>query len=186
MPLRDATRHLINTECLQKACKGLMIFNFSRNGIVDDAAVCEAIKAGCVNAYVCDFPNNLLINHERVITLPHLGASTKEAEENCAVMVADQVRDYLEDGTVHNSVNFPEMEMPRSEGYRLLVVNSNVPHMIERISTAIANANLNIVDMLNRSRSDIACTLVDVNNPIPQNVVDDILTKEGVLTVRTL
>ncbi len=186
VPLQEATRHIINGERLQEARQGLMIFNFSRDGIVDDVAVCEAIKAGRVNGYVCDFPSNLLKNHERVITLPHLGASTKEAEENCAIMVADQVRDYLENGTVHNSVNFPEIEMPRNGGPRLLVVNSNVPHVIERISSALANANLNIMDMLNRSRGDMACTLVDVNNPIPQSVVDEICAKDGVLKVRTL
>jgi D-3-phosphoglycerate dehydrogenase len=163
-----------------------MIFNFSRAGVVDDAAVCEAIKAGRVNGYVCDFPTNFLIGHEKVITLPHLGASTKEAEENCAVMVADQVRVYLEDGTVHHSVNFPEMEMPRNGGHRVLVVNSNVPGMIECISKAIASVNLNIVDLLNKSRGDIACTLVDVNSPVPQTVVDCILAQEGVLTVRML
>ncbi|KHD06848.1 3-phosphoglycerate dehydrogenase [Candidatus Thiomargarita nelsonii] len=186
VPLQEATRHIINAERLQEARQGLMIFNFSRDGIVDDVAVCEAIKAGRVNGYVCDFPSNLLKNHERVITLPHLGASTKEAEDNCAIMVADQVRDYLENGTVHNSVNFPEIEMPRNGGPRLLVVNSNVPHVIERISSALANANLNIMDMLNRSRGDMACTLVDVNNPIPQSVVDEISAKDGVLMVRTL
>jgi D-3-phosphoglycerate dehydrogenase len=186
VPLLDNTRHTINAKRLQNARQGLMIFNFSRDGIVDNAAVCEAIKAGRVNGYVCDFPNNLLINHERVITLPHLGASTKEAEENCAVMVADQVRDYLENGTVRHSVNFPEIDMPRNGGHRLLVVNANVPHMIERISSAISKANLNIIDMLNRSRSEMACTLVDVNSLIPQAVIDEIKTKDGVLTVRTL
>ncbi len=186
VPLLDSTRNAISAERLQNARQGLMIFNFSRGGIVDDAAVCEAIKAGQVNGYACDFPNNLLRNHEKVITLPHLGASTKEAEENCAVMVADQVRDYLEDGTVHNSVNFPEMEMQRNGGHRLLVINSNVPRMIERISSAIANANLNILDMLNKSRGEIACTLVDVNNPVPQTVVDKLCETEGVLTVRML
>ena len=186
VPLLDNTRDTINAERLQNARQGLMIFNFSRDGIVDNAAVCEAIKAGRVNGYVCDFPNNFLINHERVITLPHLGASTKEAEENCAVMVADQVRDYLENGTVRHSVNFPEIDMPRNGGHRLLVINANVPHMIERISSAISKANLNIIDMLNRSRGEIACTLVDVNRSIPQTVVDEIKTKDGVLTVRTL
>jgi D-3-phosphoglycerate dehydrogenase len=186
VPLLDNTRHTINAERLQNARQGLMVFNFSRDGIVDNAAVCEAIKAGRVNGYVCDFPNNLLINHERVITLPHLGASTKEAEENCAIMVADQVRDYLENATVRHSVNFPEIDMPRNGGHRLLVVNANVPHMIERISSAISNANLNIIDMLNRSRGEIACTLVDVNSSIPQAVVDEIKTTEGVLTVRIL
>jgi len=186
VPLLDNTRHTINAERLQNARQGLMIFNFSRDEIVDNVAICEAIKAGRVNGYVCDFPNNLLINHERVITLPHLGASTKEAEENCAIMVADQVRDYLENGAVRHSVNFPEIDMPRNGGHRLLVVNANVPHMIERISSAISNANLNILDMLNRSRGEIACTLVDVNSSIPQTVVDEIKTKDGVLTVRIL
>jgi D-3-phosphoglycerate dehydrogenase len=186
VPLLENTRHTINAERLQNARQGLTIFNFSRDGIVENTAVCDAIKAGRVNGYVCDFPNNLLINHERVITLPHLGASTKEAEENCAIMVVDQVRNYLENGIVHNSVNFPEMDMPRNGGHRLLVVNANVPHMIERISSAISNANLNIVDMLNRSRDDVACTLVDVDKPIPQTVVDEITSRKGVLTVRSL
>lgn len=186
VPLLEATRHIINAERLANAHPGLMIFNFSREGIVDDTAVCHAIKAGTVNGYACDFPNNLLIGHEKVVTLPHLGASTAEAEENCAVMVADQVRDYLEQGTVHNSVNFPEIEMPRNGGHRLLVVNANVPHMIERISSAVSNANLNIIDMLNRSRSQVACTLVDVDSPIPDMVIETLKSKEGVLTVRVL
>jgi len=186
VPLVDGTRHLINAERLQNIQPGLKIFNFSRDGIIDDAAVCQAIKAGKINAYITDFPTNQIINHEKIIALPHLGASTKEAEENCAVMVADQVRDYLEFGTIHNSVNFPEIEMPRNGGHRLLVVNSNVPHMIERISSVISNTNLNIQDMLNRSRGQIACTLVDVDNPIPTSMAEELKAKEGVLTVRIL
>lgn len=186
VPLIESTRHLLSADRLRSARQGITILNFAREGIVDDAAVCEAIREGRVHAYVCDFPNNLLIGHERVIALPHLGASTREAEENCAVMVADQVREYLENGTVQNSVNFPDLLMPRSEGYRLLVVNRNIPHMIERISAAIANANLNIIDMLNKSRGEIACTLVDVNSPVSQVVVDEIAATEGVLKVRAL
>ncbi len=186
VPLLDATRHLINAERLRNARKGLFILNFSREGIVEDTAVCEAIKAGKVKGYICDFPTNLLLNHEKVTVLPHLGASTEEAEENCAIMVADQVRDYLEFGTVRNSVNFPDMEMPRAEGFRLLVVNANVPHMIERISSAIAKGGLNIINMVNKSRGELACTLVDVGNVIPQTVVESISAVEGVLTVRTL
>jgi D-3-phosphoglycerate dehydrogenase len=186
VPLLESTRHIINAERLRNARKGLMIFNFSREGIVDDTAVSEAIKTGKVKRYVCDFPSNLLINHEKVIVLPHLGASTEEAEENCAVMVADQVRDYLEHGIVHNSVNFPDIEMPQTEGYRLLVVNANVPHMIERISSAIAKANLNILNMLNKSRGEMACTLVDVGDPIPPTVVEEIGKVGGVLTARAL
>ncbi|MDM8569007.1 3-phosphoglycerate dehydrogenase family protein [Thiotrichales bacterium HSG1] len=186
VPFIDATNNLINQERLQNAKSGLTILNFSRNGIVNDVAVSEAIKANIINGYITDFPNSLLIGHERVVALPHLGASTGEAEENCAIMVAEQVRDYLENGTIKNSVNFPEMKMPRTkEGNRLLVVNANVPRMIERISATIANHNLNIMDMLNRSRGDVACTLVDVDNEIPQEVVDSLIATEGVLTVRT-
>ncbi|MFO1432322.1 MAG: 3-phosphoglycerate dehydrogenase family protein [Candidatus Competibacteraceae bacterium] len=187
VPLTDTNRNLIDAKRLENSRPGITILNFSRQGIVDEEAVCAAIEAGKVNAYVCDFPSNLLKTHDRVITLPHLGASTQEAEENCAVMVADQIRNYLEHGTVHNSVNFPEMEMPRNNGaFRLLVVNSNIPHMIERISTAIAKADLNILDLLNRSRGEIACTLVDVASPVPDSVIQEIATIEGVLTVRPL
>ncbi len=187
IPLGDATRNLIDANRLENARPGITILNFARQGIVDETAICEALQAGRVNAYVCDFPSNLLKNHERVIALPHLGASTVEAEENCAVMVADQVRDYLEQGTVKNSVNFPAMDMPRTEGaYRLLVVNSNIPHMIERISTAIAKADINILDLLNRSRAEIACTLVDAACPLSETVVQEIAGIEGVLTARAL
>lgn len=187
VPLVDATRGIINTDRLKSANKRLTILNFSRAGIVDLTAVTTAIQENKIHAYISDFPNNLLKGHPRVVTLPHLGASTQEAEENCAIMVADQVRDYLEHGTIKNSVNFPEIEMSRTESsYRLLVVNSNVPHMIERISAAISNANLNIIDMLNRSRGDIACTLVDVNQEVPQSVIDELKVKEGVLAVRVL
>jgi len=186
VPLMKETRHMINAERLRNCREGIIILNFSRAGVVDEAAIAEAVEAGRVRAYVCDFPSNRLKSHERVIALPHLGASTQEAEDNCAVMVADQVRDYLEHGAVHNSVNFPEMAMPRNGGHRLLVVNSNVPHMIERISMAIANANINILDMLNRSRNEIACTLVDTQVPVPEAVIKTIAATEGVLTVRSL
>jgi len=186
VPLNDDTRQLINAERLKRSRPGATIVNFSRAGIVDEEAVCAAIRDGHLHAYVCDFPSNALKGHPRVIALPHLGASTEEAEENCAIMVAEQVRDYLENGEVRNSVNFPEMQMPRDDHSRLLVVNANVPHMIERISTAIANADINIVDMLNRSRGNIACTLVDVDCPIPPAVVEAIGQIEGVLTVRAL
>lgn len=186
VPLTEKTRHIINAERLRCAYKGLKLFNFSREGVVDDSAVGAAIKEGQVGNYVCDFPTNQLLAQERVITLPHLGASTQEAEVNCAVMVADQIRDYLEHGTVHNAVNFPEMEMSRESEFRLLVVNSNVPHMIERISSVIAKAGLNINNMLNKSRGEIACTLVDVNCPITEPVVAEIKGITGVLTVRTL
>lgn len=186
VPLNDATRQLINVPLLKNAKPGLILLNFSREGVVDEEAIHDALQAGKLKSYVCDFPTSRLKDHPRVIMLPHLGASTAEAEDNCAIMVADQVRDYLESGTVHNSVNFPEMTMPRNGGPRLAIVNANVPHMIERISKAISGAGINILDMLNKSRGEIACTLVDTATPVLDEVVAQIAAVEGVLSVRVL
>ena len=186
VPLVDATRNIINADRLKLVRDNVVILNFSRHGVIDDKAVIEAIDAGKVYAYVCDFPSNLLKNHPRIITLPHLGASTTQAEENCAVMVAEQVRDYLENGTVRNSVNFPEMYMPRNGGFRLAIVNQNVPNMLGQISTCMADAGLNILDMLNKSRNELACTLVDVDAEVPPACLDHLASIEGVLNVRAL
>ncbi len=186
VPLIDATRSMINAERLKIMKDNVTILNFARNGIVDDEAVSAAIKSGKVNAYVCDFPSNLLMQHERVITLPHLGASTREAEDNCAIMVADQVSDYLENGNILNSVNFPEVQMPRGSEYRIAIVNSNVPNMVGQISTALADAGLNIVDMLNKSRADLAYTLVDVDSEVSDATIAAISSIEGVLAVRAM
>jgi len=186
VPLIDSTKNLINSDRLKLMKDNVIILNFARNGIVDDEAVSEAIKAGKVYAYVCDFPSNLLKKHDRVIALPHLGASTVEAEDNCAIMVANEVRNYLEDGNVTNSVNFPEVNMPRTEGYRIGIVNSNVPNMVGQISTAMADAGLNIIDMLNKSKGDLAYTLADVDKQIPQKVLDKIASIDGVLAVRSI
>ena len=186
VPLTDDTRHMINAERIKILKKGAVLLNFSRDGILDDDAVVTALDQGHLYAYCCDFPSNLLKDHPRVVTLPHLGASTKEAEDNCAVMVADQVRDYLEDGTVVNSVNFPEIELPRNGGFRMAIVNSNVPNMVGQISTDLAEAKLNILDMLNRSRGDVAVTLIDVDQPCPEDTVAKIRAIPGVLSVRCL
>jgi D-3-phosphoglycerate dehydrogenase len=186
VPLMDETRHMINAERLRLMRDNAIILNFARNGVVDDAAVVAAIDAGKIYAYVCDFPNNLLKNHPRVITLPHLGASTRQAEENCAIMVAEEVREFLENGNVRNSVNFPEMMMPRNTGYRLGIVNRNVPNMLGQISTCMASSNLNILDMLNKSRGDLAYTLVDVDSVVEADCLANIAAIEGVLNVRAL
>jgi len=186
VPLSDATRNLLNPARVKLMRKGAVVLNFAREGIVDDAAVLDALNSGKLYAYVCDFPTQKTKNHPRVVTLPHLGASTAEAEDNCAVMVADQVRDYLENGNVHNSVNFPEVVMPRAEGHRVAVVNANVPNMVGQISTAMAKANLNIIDMLNKSRGELAYTLIDVNAACSAQVAKDIQSIKGVLGVRVL
>jgi D-3-phosphoglycerate dehydrogenase len=186
VPLVEGTRNMLNAARIKIMRQNAVILNFAREGIVDDAAAIEALNNGKLYAYVCDFPTNLLKNHKRVVTLPHLGASTTEAEDNCAIMVADQVRDYLENGNVHNSVNFPEVIMPRAEGHRVAVVNANVPNMVGQISTAMAKANLNIIDMLNKSRGDLAYTLIDVNAPCPAGVLKEIQSIKGVLAIQCL
>jgi D-3-phosphoglycerate dehydrogenase len=186
VPLVDATRHMINAERLRTMKDNVVLLNFSRNGIIDDEAVVHALDDGKVYAYVCDFPSNLLKDHPRVVTLPHLGASTKEAEDNCAIMVADEIRDYLENGNVRNSVNFPKVYMKRYEGYRLAIVNENVPNMLGQISTTLAASGFNIVDMINKSRGDLAYTLVDVDRQITQDCINKISATAGVLAVRAL
>lgn len=186
VPLVDATRHMINEERLRSMKEGVVLLNFSRNGIIDDQAAVKALDEGKLYAYVCDFPSNGLKDHPRVITLPHLGASTREAEDNCAVMVAEEIRDYLENGNVRNSVNFPKVYMKRYAGYRLAVVNENVPNMLGQISTALADAGLNIIDMINKSRGELAYTLVDVETEIGQDCVERISATAGVRAVRVL
>jgi D-3-phosphoglycerate dehydrogenase len=186
VPLVDATRNMINEERLRSMKDGVVLLNFSRNGIIDDQAVVKSLEDGKVYAYVCDFPSNLLKDHPRVITLPHLGASTREAEDNCAIMVAEQIRDYLENGNIRNSVNFPKVYMKRYNGFRIAVVNRNVPNMLGQISTALADSGLNIVDMINKSRGDLAYTLVDVDSEVCDECVSSISAIEGVLAVRVL
>ena len=186
VPLGDTTRHLVNADRLRIMRPGVVILNFARDGIVDDQAVLAAIAAGTVYAYVSDFPSALLNTHERVIALPHLGASTEEAEANCAVMVAEQLREYLEHGNVQNAVNFPNVTMPRESNFRIAVANSNVPNMLGQISTAMAKAGLNIHNMMNKSKGEVAYTLVDVESKVPQEVIDSIARIEGVLAVRYL
>ena len=186
VPFMESTKHLINAERLKLMKDGVIILNFAREGIVDDAAVSAAIKLGKVYGYVCDFPSNLLKNHERVITLPHLGASTAEAEDNCAIMVAEQVKDFLQNGNIRNSVNYPDVVMARETAYRLVVANANMPNMLGLISETLGNAKLNIHDMVNRSRGDYAYTVVDLDSPVPEDVRQKIAGINGVLTARII
>jgi D-3-phosphoglycerate dehydrogenase len=186
VPLLPATRHLINEERLAITRHGAVLLNFARDEVVDAEAVGRALDAKRLKYYVCDFPNAGLLRHPNVIALPHLGASTREAEDNCAVMVANQVRDYLEHGNIRNAVNFPDVVMARESPFRIGIANANVPNMLGQISTAVAHAGLNIHNMLNKSRQDMAYTLVDVDSAVPQGVLADLAAIKGVLTVRYL
>ena len=186
IPLLDATRLLINNERVQNMKQGAILLNFSRDGVIDENAVLTGINSGNIKNYVCDFPSSKLQHHAAVITLPHLGASTLEAEENCAMMIVDQIIDYLENGNIINTVNFPNLTMERESPYRMTVVNSNLPNMLGQISTNMAKAGLNIHNMGNKSRGDIAYTLVDIDSPVPQKTIDEITSIPGVLMVRYL
>jgi D-3-phosphoglycerate dehydrogenase len=185
VPFNDQTRRLVNESRLRLMKKGGVLLNFSRPGIVDDPAVVAALDGGRLHGYVCDFPTNLLKDHAKVVTLPHLGASTGEAEENCAIMVADQVRDFLENGNIRNSVNYPEAVLPRVPGTtRLGVANSNVPNMVGQISTCLAEARINIADLLNKSRGEYAYTLIDVDGAVGEDLLGKIRAIPGVLSAR--
>jgi D-3-phosphoglycerate dehydrogenase len=186
VPLLDATRGLINAEGIARMPQGGVILNFARDPIVDEAAALASLAAGHLACYVTDFPNRPVLGNDKVITLPHLGASTNEAEVNCAIMVADNMRNYLENGNVRYSVNFPEADMPRTAAHRITVSNANVPNMVGQISTCLADAGLNIEDLLNKSRGDLAYTIVDLDAAVPAAVVEQIASIEGVLKVRNL
>ena len=186
VPLIDATRDLINADNVSKMKDSAVVINLARGGIINDEAVCNALDAGKLANYVTDFPNNRTKKTPQVIGLPHLGASTAEAEDNCAVMVAEQVKDYLETGNIMNSVNFPNVSMPRGTDYRLVVCNANVPNMVGQISTIMADAGLNIHDMINQSRGEIAYTIVDLDSAIPDNVVETIRNLNGVMIARAI
>lgn len=187
VPLLDATRNLVNSARLKLLKPSGVVLNFSRAGIVDDEAVLEALNAGKLSAYVCDFPTNQLKDHPKVVSLPHLGASTGEAEENCAVIVADTLREFLENGNIRNSVNFPEAIMPPSgAASRISIANENVPNMVGQISTALADAKLNIADLLNKSRGELAYTLIDIDGPVSANLIERLRAIQGVLSVRAL
>jgi len=186
LPLLQATRGLIDEKRLALMKPGAVLLNFARDALVDDAAVVAALRAHRLKYYLCDFPGPALLHEPGVVALPHLGASTAEAEENCAVMVVDQVREYLENGGIANAVNFPNVEMPRESPYRLAIANANVPNMLGQISTAMAHAGLNIHNMVNKSRGEMAYTLVDVDSPIQPAAIEAIAAIDGVLSVRAI
>ncbi|MDV6344503.1 MULTISPECIES: phosphoglycerate dehydrogenase [unclassified Nitrosomonas] len=186
VPLMDSTYHLINDELIHYLKRDTILLNFSRDAIVNEDAVLAGIKNNKIKYYVCDFPSQKLQHQEAVITLPHLGASTQEAEENCAIMVVNQLMDYLQHGNIINTVNFPDVVMERGSPYRVAVANANVPNLLGQISTCMAKAELNIHNMTNKSRGEMAYTLVDTDSPVPENVIDDLSGITGVLLVRYL
>jgi len=186
VPLIEETQHLVNRDRLALMNDGGVVINFARGGVVDDEAAIAALDSGKLHAYVSDFPTPELIAHPKVVALPHLGASTADAEENCAIMVAENVKDYLENGNVRFSVNFPQARLPRLDAWRITVANANVPNMVGQISTCLADAGLNIEDLLNKSIGELAYTIVDVNGPVTDETMAKLTDIDGVLTLRNL
>lgn len=184
VPLIDATLNLLNAERIAGMKDGAVVLNFARHGVVNDDAVLAALESGKLNAYVCDFPAEKLKGNESVITLPHLGASTAEAEENCAMMVADQIKDFLENGNIKNSVNFPAVKLPRGGESRVALTHKNMPDMIAKITTAVGEAGYNIFHMRNESRNDLAYTLMDIECEIGDDFIEKFSAIEGVLKAR--
>lgn len=186
VPLLDSTRGLVNEARIRLMPDKAVVLNFARGEIVDEAAIVAALGAGKLTAYVCDFPSRGLIGNPRVVPLPHLGASTYEAETNCAVMVANNLRSYLEDGIIRYSVNFPEADIPRTGAHRITIANANVPNMVGQISTCLGDAGLNIADLLNKSRGELAYTIIDLDGAITDATLARIRSIPGILTVRDL
>lgn len=186
VPLNAATRGTINAQALAQARDGMVLLNFAREGVVDEEAVIAALDAGKLGHYVSDFPTARTLRHLRVVSFPHLGASTSEAEENCAVMVADQLRDYLENGNIQNAVNFPSVRLARTGAQRLTVANRNVPNMIGQLSHVLGEAGANISQMHNASRGELAYNILDLDQPIAADVLDTVKGIEGILAVRVI
>ncbi len=186
VPLMDETRSMVNGDRLALMRAGGVVINFARGAVADDVAILEALNSGKLHAYITDFPKPALIEHPDVIVLPHLGASTSEAEENCAIMVADNLRDYLENGNVRFSVNFPETVIRRHGACRITIANANVPNMVGQISTCLARANLNIEDLLNKSYGELAYTIVDLDGLVSDETIAELRAIDGVLALRNL
>lgn len=186
VPLIDATRNLLNSQRLQQMRKGAILLNFARDGIVDNAALMAAIKSKHIARYICDFPEAEFIGIPEIISLPHLGASTLEAEENCAVMAARQIIAFLKTGTIKHSVNFPQVHLPKNDGQRVAIVNANVPNMVAQISAVFSKDQCNIIDMINKSRNNIAYTLIDIDGPISPKLLEQLEAIEGVIRARVI
>ncbi len=183
LPVLENTRNLIDRKIINYFKTGAVLLNYSRDALVDDSAVLDGLNAGRLSCYVTDFPTPALLGHPRAVLMPHIGASTDEAEDNCAVMAVDQLRDFLENGNIRNAVNFPSLHLERSSGTRLAIVNQNVPGMLGQILSILAARNINVMDMLNKSKGDIAYNLIDVEAQLSDDTLADIQTIHHVIKV---
>ena len=186
VPLNEDTRGAINTSSIALMRQGVRLLNFARGALVDETAVLEALNSGKIGTYATDFPTSALASHPHVLGVPHLGASTAEAEETCAAMAARQIKAFLENGVIRNSVNFPQCELRTPDGQRILIANRNIPNMVSQITTILAEHSMNIANLLNRHRGDLAYNIIDIEGNVSQTIVDQLSAIEGVIFVRTV
>jgi D-3-phosphoglycerate dehydrogenase len=187
VPQNDATKGMLNAEKFSVMKKGVRLLNFARGGLVQNKDLIRAIKDNIVANYVTDFPDEELLKTENVIAFPHLGASTPEAEDNCAIMAVKQLRNYLEDGNISNAVNFPDCEMERSANkYRMIIANKNIPNMVGQITAVLAMQKINIAELLNKHKNDIACNIIDTDSIVTSDLLKEILAVDGVIMARAL
>lgn len=184
VPLNDGTKGLINRDKIALMKKGVKILNFARGGLVNNADLIEGIKSGKIGSYVCDFPEENILDLPNVICMPHLGASTEEAEENCAMMAAKQTINFLETGNIRNSVNFPECDLPFTSQYRIVIANRNIPNMVGQITTMLAQEGINIADMINKHKGEIAYNIINLDSPVAKEKIDSVAKIDGVVMVR--
>jgi D-3-phosphoglycerate dehydrogenase / 2-oxoglutarate reductase len=186
VPLNDATKGMLNTDKFAIMKKGVKILNFARSGLVNNADIIKALDSGQVGFYVCDFPDDEILDHKKILCIPHLGASTEEAEENCAIMAAKQIAAYLETGNIKNSVNFPETDLPFTSDYRITISNKNVPNMVGQITTALAAGKANIADMINKHKGDTAYNIINLDDPLSSELIESLKKIDGIISVRYL
>lgn len=186
VPLNEQTKSLLNFELLQKLPKHCVVLNFSRGGVVDTDAILTLLNQNLLGTYITDFPSAELLASNKVIALPHLGASTLEAEDNCALMAVNNLREYLELGNIRHSVNFPNISLAKPKGHRITIANKNIPNMVSQISNILGREKLNILDMINKSRDDIAYTILDVDKPVTPEIISTLSTTDGVIRCRLI
>ena len=186
VPYNEATKNIVNAEAFDQMKDGVRILNFARNGLIDEDALVKALASGKVGGYITDFPSKELLQFDNVLGVPHLGASTPESEENCAVMAANEIRDYLENGNITHSVNMPDIQMAQEAKYRLCIINKNIPNMVGEMTTKLANVGINIENMANKAKKDYAYTILETNDEISAELLDKLAAQDGIKSVRLI
>lgn len=186
VPYMDATKNIVNADGFEMMKDGVRILNFARGGLIDETAMLKHLESGKIASYVTDFPTKELMAYDQVIGVPHLGASTPESEDNCAVMAAKEIREFLENGNIINSVNMPNLQMSQEAAYRICIINKNIPNMVGEMTTKLAGVGINIENMANKGRKDYAYTILETNDEVSEELITKLEAQEGIISVRLI